>query len=318
MSKKLSIAFIGLGSIARRHIKNLVGVLDDRDIEYVIDVYRHSLRPIEDEGTAQLVSHVYLTEDIAMNQRCYDIVFVTNPTAMHYDTIKDAAKIAKNLFIEKPIFDSLDYDVNELGIDSDAICYVACPLRYNAVLQYIKENVNFSKVFSVRAISSSYLPDWRSGQDYRDTYSAHKSLGGGVAMDLIHEWDYITSFLGMPKEVSYFGGTYSNLEIDSDDLATYIGVYDNCIVELHLDYFGRKTIRELMIFTQEETIRADIANGRVECLNCGKILEFSEERDAYQKRELEHFLDIVEGKAENDSDINHGLRVLALTKGIVL
>ena len=65
--------------------------------------------------------------------------------------------------------------------------YVACPLRYNAVIQYIKDNIDLQDVISVRSISSSYLPDWRPGVDYRKTYSAKKELGGGVSIDLIHE-----------------------------------------------------------------------------------------------------------------------------------
>ena len=62
--------------------------------------------------------------------------------------------------------------------------------------QYVKNNVDLSKVYSARAISSSYLPDWRPGQDYRTTYSAHKDMGGGVSIDLIHEWDYLSWLFG--------------------------------------------------------------------------------------------------------------------------
>ena len=48
-------------------------------------------------------------------------------------------------------------------------------------------------------------------------------------------WD----LFGMPLETFHFKGTYSDLEIDSDDLSVYIARYENMLAEVHLDYFGR-------------------------------------------------------------------------------
>ena len=60
------------------------------------------------------------------------------------------------------------------------------------------------------------------GVDYRTVYSARRAMGGGVTIDLIHEWDYLVDLFGRPQEVYNFKGTYSELEIDSDDLSVYI------------------------------------------------------------------------------------------------
>lgn len=313
MESKLKVAFWGLGSIAARHIKNLDTVLKQRGCQVRIDVFRHK------EGNALQVkcglpiNNVYVQPEIENKQ--YDIIFITCPTSMHYDAIKICALHAKHLFIEKPLCSDVDIDIEALSLQKDAVYYVACPLRHTSVLQYVKENIEVSKVFSVRAISSSYLPDWRLGQDYRDTYSAHKALGGGVNIDLIHEWDYLTALLGLPKKVMYVGGKFSKLEIDSDDIGAYIGIYDDKIVELHLDYFGRKTIRECLLYLADETIRVDITNGRIEYLKSGECVDLQEDRDVYQRRELEHFLDIIDGKCENDSTIWHAIDVLKIAKG---
>ena len=198
---------------------------------------------------------------------------------------------------------------------NDSIYYVACPLRYNAVIQYVKNNINPDEVISVRSISSSYLPDWRPGQNYRETYSAHKDMGGGVSIDLIHEWDYLTYLFGQPQRVKSMTGKKSELEIDSDDYAIYIAEYNNKIVELHLDYFGRKTIRELQLFTKEDSIIGDIANNKLKSLCTGKVIDFQEERDDFQKRELEHFINMIDGSDEVEDGFHHGLQVLNLTQG---
>lgn len=94
-------------------------------------------------------------------------------------------------------------------------------------------------------------------------------MGGGVAIDLVHEWDYLTWLMGFPQEVRYFGGTYSALEIDSDDLAVYMGRYSNRIVELHLDYFGRRSQRTLELFTAGEVITLDLLAGTVSSASGG-------------------------------------------------
>ncbi len=306
----MKIAFWGLGSIAKQHIVNLCEVLKDRGVNFQIDVIRHSYKPIADAGIRQLVANVYTEQQVG--DKVYDIIFITNPTALHYKTIQKCVHFAEHLFIEKPIFERCGLNLGALAFKKSSVYYVACPLRYTAVLQYVNQHIDLSRVYSARAISSSYLPEWRHGVDYRATYSAQKNLGGGVAVDLIHEWDYLISLFGFPEKVLYAGGRYSSLEIDSDDLASYIGIYRDKLVEVHLDYFGRKTIRELMLFTEDDTIVADIANSSICYWKKNTVIDLPEERKAAQKRELIHFLDIIDGKCENDNSVEHALEVLKI------
>ena len=44
--------------------------------------------------------------------------------------------------------------------------------------------------------------------DHRTVYSARKALGGGVTIDLIHEWDYLVELFGVPEKLYTFKGTY--------------------------------------------------------------------------------------------------------------
>lgn len=310
----LKIAFAGVGSIAKRHIVNLHMLLLSRGVEHEIDVYRRSAVKLDDPAAARAVSHIY--DDTEVGMREYDILFITTPTSMHYETLRRWVSYAKHIFIEKPVFDRLDYDLDVLSLGSEHVYYVACPLRYNAVLQYAKKNIDMTQIFSVRAICSSYLPEWRPGTDYRSCYSAHKDMGGGVAIDLVHEWDYLTWLFGFPQKVCYFGGTYSSLEIDSDDLAVYIARYPRCMVELHLDYFGRKNQRTLEIFTANEVITLNLLAGTVSYENGGncRTLHLEAARNRFQTAELVHFLDIIEGRASNDNTIENALRVLRLAQ----
>jgi predicted dehydrogenase len=247
--------------------------------------------------------------------RKYDVVFVTNPTSMHYETVEKFAAHTKSFFIEKPVFDSTTVDENIFETIKNIPSYVACPLHYNAVLQYVKQNVNPNDVICARVMSSSYLPDWRPGQDYRKTYSAHKDMGGGVSIDLIHEWDYLTWLFGMPTECHSMINKVSNLEIDSDDLAIYIGKNDKITFELHLDYFGRQTQRTLDLFTADDTIHCDLISGMVNYMKSGKTIKLESERNAFQIAEIEHFFEIINNKTINDSTPEHAYQVLKIAKG---
>ena len=308
------IAFVGLGSIATRHLKNVAAYLSNRGDTYSIDLYRSQMRPLTEE-LQSLVSEVYLYADEIPADRQYDVVFVTNPTSMHYETLEKFCKNTKSFFIEKPVFDSTSVDESIFEKLNGIKSYVACPLRYNAVLQYVRENVNTKDVIAVIAISSSYLPDWRPGQDYRKTYSAHKDLGGGVSIDLIHEWDYLTWLFGMPTECKQVISKVSNLEIDSDDLAVYIGRNEKTLFELHLDYFGRQTLRTLDLFSEADTIHCDLIGGIVSYLKEGKTVKLESERNAFQMKEIEHFFEIINNKTDNDSTPEHAYRVLKIAKG---
>lgn len=309
---KYLVAFCGLGSIGKRHIRNLCSLLKNRGDEYEIDLYRSSIKSLPEDIQAY-VSHEYLFSEQV--QRQYDIVFITNPTSLHYDTLIKFKSYTKTFFIEKPVFDSTEVDESIFEELNGLDCYVACPLRYNPVLQYVKNNIDFTRAIGARAISSSYLPDWRPGQDYRSCYSAHKNMGGGVGIDLIHEWDYLTSFWGFPDSCYSIQDKISNLEIDSEDIAIYIAKIRNMVVELHLDYFGRKSMRKLELFMPDDTIVCDLLSSTVEYLVSGKRVTFKRDRDEVQTLELAHFLDIIAHKIDNDSTPEHGYKVLKLAKG---
>ncbi|MCO1601324.1 Gfo/Idh/MocA family protein [Desulfosporosinus nitroreducens] len=308
----MKICFCGLGSIGTRHIKNLSKILKGKNIQYTIDALRSTSVLLDDE-IVEIVNQTYTNwRDLECD---YDIVFVTNPTASHYEIMQKLIIKTKHMFIEKPIFNKTDVCIDDLEFKPNGIYYVACPLRYSPVIRYIKDYVKGHHVFSVRAICSSYLPDWRKDTDYRKIYSALKELGGGVTLDLIHEWDYITYLFGDPSCVKTIKGTYSNLEISSDDLAIYIAEYTDKLVELHLDYFGRVSQREMHLYTADELIKADVLNNRITFCSSGDMVNFDKE-DIYIN-EMKGFLNMVLCGAENTNTPHNAFSTLKIALGEV-
>lgn len=310
MSVQMKVCLIGFGSIGARHIKNLKELYKE---DIVIDLFRSGKNKGNASEYGNLIAQTYYS--FAKLPKDYDIIFITNPTAMHFETLKRCQSHGKHFFIEKPVFVTGEEKVEDLGCKEGSIYYVACPLRYTRVIQYLKNHVDFLKVYSVRCISSSYLPQWRPGTDYRKSYSAKKDMGGGVSIDLIHEWDYLCYLMGEPDKVLSLHAKKSGLEIDSEDIAVYLAEYPDKLVEVHLDYFGRIPTRKIELYTDEDVIEADLIEQRVIYKRKNNCIELGENRDEYQKRELEHFMEIISGMADNDNDIETACKTLRITRG---
>ncbi|MBH1942480.1 Gfo/Idh/MocA family oxidoreductase [Mobilitalea sibirica] len=310
--REYKIAMIGLGSIGTRHLLNIDQVLSERNFNFTIDLIRSSVGKPVNEDIIKKINEIYYSYEEVPDD--YDVIFITNPTHMHYDTIKKYSSKTKHMFIEKPVFDDNKVSIQDLKLKDGNVYYVACPLRYTDVIQYTKKEIDLSKVYCARVICSSYLPDWRPHMDYRNTYSAHAEQGGGVSIDLIHEWDYLKYLFGQPNKVHNLRGKISDLEINSDDLSLYIAGYEDKMVELHLDYFGRKTMRVIELFTDNDTIKIDLVNSEIQYLCSGRTISFYESRNNYQLKEIAYFFDIIEGKEANHNDIAYALETLKLAK----
>lgn len=308
--KKYKIALIGCGSIGKRHIRNMAHVLRKRNSEMDLTVIRSGYGKKIDDSLVPYINKV--VSDQEEIEKDFDIIFVTNPTSLHYETIKKYVDYTKHMFIEKPIFHSKECCVSDISWKKNGIYYVACPMRYHEAIQWMKKNINIDEVYGGRCICSSYLPEWRPDSDYSKSYSAKKELGGGVSIDLIHEWDYLTYLFGMPEQMMHMQGKFSELDIETEDLSVYIGRYANRLIEVHLDYFGRESIRNIELFMKEDTIEVDLLTGKIVYKKSKKVVELESTRDGYQIRELEAFFDMIEGKQQNFNNVHHAMEIMKL------
>lgn len=310
----MKVLFAGLGSIGTRHLQNMHAILNKQGTKATFYALRATDRPLRTE-IAPLIQQSYFSAEEVPDD--FDIVFITNPTSEHSRTLRKLKNKTKHLFIEKPIvLDSHD-DILEMLYTFQGVAYVACPLRHTRVFEALKRICAEQKdIFSVRAICSSNLSAWRPRQDYRNTYSAISSLGGGVERDLIHEWDYLTDLFGFPCRMQYFSGHYSYLEMDCSDVACYIAQYIDKVVELHIDYFGSKLRREVELYTKDDVIVGDFANQEIRYLKTGEVMPLKEERNDWCTRELEYFLGLIEHNiGPNINTPTNAMQVLKLALG---
>lgn len=319
MQQQVSALFVGLGSIGTRHLNSLTALCEQQGLALRADALRSDpARPLRPGAAERLHAQFTDLADKAALPR-YDMAFITNPTSLHADALRQVYGRAGALFIEKPIFSAEQADLELTDVlPAGQKAYVAAPMRWSAVMLALKDWLAAhpdQRPYSARVICSSYLPGWRPGVDYRTVYSAHRALGGGVTIDLIHEWDYLVGLFGKPLELYNFKGTYSDLEIDSDDLSVYIARYPSMLAEVHLDYFGRQYRRSIELFTREGTLTADFGAATL-TLPDGSVQQFKETTDAWYRREMAYFLDYaLHGAGGSVNSPADALDVLRLTLG---
>ena len=197
----------------------------------------------------------------------FNFAIISNPTYLHYETIKCIAQKKIPLFIEKPPLHSLENvsELVELIENNNVLNYVACNLRFHPCIVYLKDNILNSKrrINEINVYCGSYLPDWRVGVDFRRVYSASSKMGGGVHLDLFHELDYTIWLFGMPNKSKAIFKSISSLKIDAIDYANYSLEYESFTANIILNYYRRKPKRVIEILFDNETLEIDLKNNYI-------------------------------------------------------
>ena len=175
---------------------------------------------------------------------------------------------------------------------------------------------------SVQVESSSLLSDWHPYEDYRKGYSAKKELGGGIAMTMTHELDFLRWFFGEIKEIFSITKKISELEITADDISTMTMIFKNNIIgELHLDYFARPQFKSCKIRSTKGTLYWNSDENSVKIFynkqNKWKTVfqEKKFERNQMFVKELEYFLKCVGNRECSFNNINDGEKIIQVILG---
>ncbi len=312
----MKVLFSAVGSIGSRHLTNLSELCAARGEKLEADVMRYSDRTLPDNIKRYVSREI---REINEADDDYDVLFITDKTGTHAQNINLLKGKCKHIFIEKPIFDTPEYNLEDILPEKDeSIYYVACPIRFSKYYEKIREIVSSQNVISARIIFSSYMPNWQAGRDYRKSFRCSSKDGGGVDIDSLHEIDYMMDLFGKPKQIYRVAGKYSNLEMDACDIATYIFQYEDKVVEVHLDYFGRVNNRRIELFTDSDTICIDFNKKTCEFQLSGAVESYGEDNCFYQD-EMKYFYDLIhsEDKAENINPPERAMDTLRLAKGII-
>ncbi len=233
---------IGYGSIGERHAR-------------ILDKLGHDVSLVTHRSQSRFRS--FKNIKAAISAYFCNYVIIANRTCDHFHSMIELINTGYKgrVLIEKPLFDK-PYEINNLNTLD---IFVAYNFRFHPIIQDIRDLIQDNPVYSIHAYCGQYLPDWRPSIDYTKCYSSSKKSGGGVLRDLSHELDYINWLTGGCKYITAYGGKFSHLDIDSDDVFCFLIESFKCpVISLQVNYLDRVPRRELIINSKKFTIKADL------------------------------------------------------------
>jgi predicted dehydrogenase len=308
------ILVVGYGSIGKRHVENLLSI---SNLEVIVCTKRN------DVGKLKKHAKVYSTIKQCLEEKP-DIGIIANETSLHVPTAIKLAKAGLDIFLEKPLSNSLK-DVEKLHTivkKKKLITQMGCNMRFHPCIKKIKsmiEQQKIGRIISVQVQTCSYLPDYHPWEDYRKGYAARKDLGGGVILTQIHEIDYMYWLFQEVENVISLSGKFSDLDITAEDCVSSLLKFKNKIMgELHMDYFQRPDFRSCKIRGTKGEIYWDSDNNHVNIYSMNKKRWKTElEIKNYQRNfsyveQLKHFIKCVKQRKETINDIEQGIATLKI------
>lgn len=292
---------VSLGSIGRRHLRNLRALRPDAHIAIL---RQHTA--VENGAVLEGADQQFTTLEQALAFRP-DAAIIAGPATTHLGTALPLAQAGVHLLIEKPLADRPE------GLDTlvahckkhALVLMTGYNLRFSPSLRETRrliESGAVGHVLGVRAEVGQYLPDWHPASDYRQTVSAQRTLGGGALLELSHEFDYLYWLFGCPARVTARGGHYSRLEIDVEDMVEITLEYQSPtrLINIHLDLVQRAAVRRCRFIGETGTLLWDGITDRIECYKAetGEWETFDQfvcpDRNQMYLDELEHFFRCIE------------------------
>ena len=144
--------------------------------------------------------------------------------------------------------------------------------------------------------------------------SARKETGGGVLLDLVHEFEYLYRLFGDIDEIKCYTTNTGALEIETEESADVLFKFHNGVTgTVHLDYWQQQLIRYAIITGTEGTIIWNLAEKFVQYTNKQGTEKFSFANTERNDRFLTAIKNFLEEKDDDRfSTLQDGIKSLEI------
>jgi predicted dehydrogenase len=316
------LLIIGCGSIGRRHLANFRSA----GISFIAGADPQPDR-LEQASAASGLEARYADYKQALADHAFDAVVIASPSSMHTEMAIDCAEAGCHIFMEKPLAHNLE-EIDRLKAVCEAkqLClFVAYCHRFIPSVQKLKELIESERIGRIYAVNmnwGSYLPEWHPWEDYRTFYMAKKAQGGGALLDESHGIDLLRHLFGEIEWVSGDVGTISDLEIDSDDWASFLfrtrsGIHGKG----HFDLLRRDPQIKLEVIGQNGSLTWDRIDHRITVYDAEsksyEVFPFTvAQLMSMYPAEVQHFLSCVRTGERPSIDLEDGIRTMEVLMAI--
>lgn len=192
----IKLALLGAGRIGQVHARTIKG-MDSAMVTAVSDFYPETARTLADSLGAEVRDN-----ETIMRSEDVDAVVVGTPTDTHFDLIKMAADMGKNIFCEKPVDMSADR-IRELitVVDAAGVQFMtAFNRRFDPSFANVQSRIAAGEVGDVELVTIL-------SRDPSPPPMSYITSSGGIFRDMmIHDLDMARFLLGEdPVEVMAYG-----------------------------------------------------------------------------------------------------------------
>lgn len=311
MNKKILILICGTGSIAQRHAKNLI-TIGYKNIIF----FKETKKSIP---SWMKKFKIYYNYKLALKDNP-KITFICNVTSKHVKYAIESAKKKSHLFIEKPISNKLKDLIKLRGLirKYNLKLMVGYMMRYHPLIIKIKNLIKkkyLGKVFYVYSNWSEYLPDWHPNENYKTSYAANSTLGGGITLTLSHEVDLITWIFGKIIKIKTLKSYKSKLKIKSEFSTNHqLKLEKEVVAQVHLDYMQKPYQRKMEIVGDKRRLLFDYYKNKIIITNRNgskkKFFLKNFKRNQMFINEIKFFFKSIIKNLKIDSDISSSMLLL--------
>ncbi len=190
-NKIVRIGLLGIGKMGQNHLRNL-NMLKNVEVSFIYDVNKELLEKTAKEFSLRALENESELENAL---RVSDGVIIVTPTFTHYDYIQNVANHIKNIFVEKPLTDTLQTTqiIVEMAKQKNLNIQVGFIERYNPAISALKKLLkNSGRIFNIDFTRTNKMSNRITDVD--------------VVMDLmIHDIDLSLLFNGEVEEIYAHG-----------------------------------------------------------------------------------------------------------------
>jgi len=345
----MKILMIGLGSIGQRHVRNIRRIYGD-DIEIIAYRVRRLQQTFSDamqirdgvnlEEEHHITSYSDLDEALAQKP---DIAFITNITSKHMECALKCAEAGCDIFLEKPVSNTLEGADKLLEITNakGSIVFMGYQNRYHVCVKKLREYLAkglIGRIISVEGAFCERLVTMHTYEDYSITYMARSDMGGGCILNLqIHDIDILQWIFGKPVgDIQITKGTHSELKIDVEDHAviTYEADFKGVeasdgetgtpagkvTVTSRSDFLCYPPVHTYRIVGEKGRIELDFNKATIDLIDGDGLtahLEYPDfQRNDMFIEELKLFMDAVKTRKKPEVSLETGIDGLKIALGI--